>query len=297
MNKTKEAVEGKDRWEDLNSYISLIEENVNDNPNIALDGSKSLLESVSKTILEDKKIEYKNDSTIGFLVKKAFESLPVFSKLSVEEINNTKSILGSFENISRNIGEFRNNHGFFAHGRDLQSKKFDRYLVELAISSADLLASFLIISHAEDLKDRSRVYYEENNEFNKYIDETSEELPVVAGYQLSPSQSLFTDEEAYKEELNSFINEKENLISQLKESGSFISTRRICAGLSVYKRFLTEDELLRIINSAIENHQIYRILGHGHTKNLFSWLLRERGHLLDASKLDEFKKSFSKASW
>lgn len=212
-------------------------------------------------------------------------------------MNSAKSILRSFENISRNIGEFRNNHGFFAHGRDLQSEKFDRYLVELAISSADLLASFLIISHAEDLKDRSRIYYEENDEFNRYIDETAEELPVVAGYQLSPSQSLFTDEEAYKEELNSFINEKENLISQLENSESFISTRRVCSGLASYKKFLTEDEFLRVVNSAIENHQIYQILGHGHTKKLFTWLLEEKGYLLSKPKLKSFKESFSKAVW
>ncbi len=35
MQKTKEAIIGKERWNGLNSYLSLIEENRDDNPNIS----------------------------------------------------------------------------------------------------------------------------------------------------------------------------------------------------------------------------------------------------------------------
>ena len=50
-------------------------------------------------------------------------------------------------NITRTIGTFRNNHVFFSHGQDLQSDKFDKYLVELVISSSDLISSFLISTY------------------------------------------------------------------------------------------------------------------------------------------------------
>lgn len=295
MQKTKEAIIGKNRWSALESYIFSIEDNKISDPNIALDACKSILESVSKTILNDKGIEYESDSNIGYLVKSAFSALPVFGKLSEDEIMSTKSILGSFENISKNIGEFRNNHGFFSHGRDLQSEKFDRYLVELAISSSDILVSFLIISHAEDLKDRSRVYYEEHDEFNRYIDETAEELPVVRGNTLSPSQSLFTDIEAYKEELNNFMSDKETIILSLEESTEFVYTRSACADLFEFQEYLTDEEVLRLVNAAINNPQIYRILGHGHTKNMFTWLLENKADILSEEELDNFQKSFKKA--
>jgi len=294
MQKLKEAIAGKERWSGLESYIVLVDENRETNPNASLDGTKGILESVSKTILEDKGIRYASDSNVGYLVKKAFESLPVFAKLSEKDLDSAKSILGSFENIARAIGEFRNGHGFFSHGQDLQAEKFDRYLVELAISSSDLLASFLIVSHAEDLKDRNRVYYEENDEFNRYIDETSEEYPVVRGIQLSPSRALFSDIEAYKEELLVFINEKIDLIERLEKSENFVSTRSICSDLIPLKNYLTEIELKRVIRAGIDNPQIYRILGHGYTRNLFTWILEEKDEMLTTQEIADLKTAFAR---
>lgn len=294
MQKLKSSIKGKDRWDGLTSYIFLVEKNRESNPNASLDGAKSILESISKTILEDKGIVHAPNSEIKFLVKKAFEALPIFSKISAKDLSSAKSILGSFENISRVIGEFRNSHGFFSHGQDLQSEKFDRYLVELAISSSDLLASFLIICHAEDLKDRKRVYYEEHDEFNRYIDETSEEYPVVRGIQLLPSQALFTDTEAYKEELGVFVNEKVDLITRLEKSENFVSTRSISCDLIILKNYLTEDELKRIIRAGIDNPQIYRILGHGYTRNLFTWILEEKNEILATKEIDDLQRSFTK---
>ncbi len=294
MQKLKEAILGKERWNGLESYIVLVEENRETNSNASLDGAKSILESISKTILEDKGISYTPDSNIGYLVKKAFESLPVFSKLLERDLDSAKSILGSFENITRVIGEFRNGHGFFSHGQDIQSEKFDRYLVELTISSSDLLASFLVVSHAEDLKDRNRVYYEENNEFNRYIDDTSEEYPVVRGIQLLPSRALFSDIEAYKEELLVFINEKIDLIERLERSENFVSTRSICSDLIPLQNYLTEAELKRVIRAGIDNPQIYLILGHGYTRNLFTWILEEKDEMLTSQEITDLQTAFAK---
>lgn len=294
MQKLKETITGKERWSGLESYILLVETNKELNPNASLDGAKGILESVSKTILEDKGIAYAPDSNVGFLVKKAFESLPVFSKLAEKDLDSAKSILGSFENITRVIGEFRNGYGFFSHGQDLQSEKFDRYLVELTISSSDLLASFLIVSHAEDLKDRNRVYYEENDEFNRYIDETSEEYPVVRGIQLSPSRALFSDTEAYKEELIVFINEKTDLIERLEKSENFVSTRSICSDLIPLQDYLTEMELKRVVRAGIDNPQIYRILGHGYTRNLFTWIFEEKDEMLTPQEITDLQTAFAR---
>lgn len=294
MQKIRDAIIGKERWEILDEYITLIEQNKNTNPNIALDAAKSLLESISKTILEDKNIAYDSDSKVGKLVKKAFDSLPVFSKISEKDQISTKSILGSLENLSKAIGEFRNRHGFFSHGQDLQSEKFDQYLVELAISSADLLSSFLIVSHSEDLKDRKRIYYEENTEFNKYIDEISEEPPVVMGIQLSPSNALFSDLEAYKEELLSFVNKKVELIAALESSEKFVTTRSICSDLIDIQNYLTNVEVKQIVRAAINNPQIHRILGHGYTKNLYLWIVEERMECLTENECNNLREAFSK---
>ena len=54
MQKLKEAIAGKDRWNGLESYIVLVDENRETNPNASLDGAKSILESVSKQFLKIK---------------------------------------------------------------------------------------------------------------------------------------------------------------------------------------------------------------------------------------------------
>ena len=165
--------------------------------------------------------------------------------------------------------------------------------MELTISSSDLLASFLIISHAEDLKDRNRVYYEENDEFNRYIDESSEEEVVVRGIQLTPSRALYSDIEAYKEELLSFINEKTDLIERLEKSENFVSTRSICSDLIPLQNYLTETELKRVVRAGIDNPQIYRILGHGYTRNLFTWILEEKDEVLTLQEITNLQTAFA----
>jgi hypothetical protein len=115
-----------------------------DNPNIALDAAKTILESIAKTILTDKSIKYKSDSKIQFLVKRSFETLPIFSKLGDKDSKSAKSIIGSFENITKEIGAFRNSYGFFSHGQDLQSDKFLSLYASSSVKRARL-ASIVIL--------------------------------------------------------------------------------------------------------------------------------------------------------
>ena len=296
MNRLKKAITGKGRWVKLKSSIALVDSTKKDDPNVALDSAKSILEMISKTILKDKGIQFESDSNLGYLVKKAFASLPVFVNLSSKDQARAKSILGSFENVAKLIGEYRNDYGSLSHGRDIQAEKFDKYLADLAISSADLLASFLIISHGDDLKDRSRVYYEENDEFNRYIDDSGGDV-TVAEISLSPSKSLYTDSNAYKEELLSFINEKEGLIKELEASEKFVSTRSVCSKLIELQSYLTEGELKRIVKAGIDNPQVNRILGHGYTKALFSWILTEKYQVLTTEEKKNLEDAFSNTAY
>jgi len=163
----------------------------------------------------------------------------------------------------------------------LHAKKFDRYLVDLAIGSSDLLASFLISSHAEDYRDRKRFFYEDYPEFNGWLDE--QETVEVQGIPLPPSVALFWgDAEAYKEQLNKFESDKEGLIRRLEdnivdhntigkkqtkkerkelirrleESGSFRETHALIAELNEYAPYLTSDEILRLVLAKNKNNQI-----------------------------------------
>ena len=281
MEKLKKAIEGKDRWNGLISSISLIEENQISNPNISLDGAKSILETISKTILADKNIGFNTDSTLGYLVKLAFSSLPIITKLNSLDVQNTKSLLGSFENIARVIGEFRNTYGFFSHAQDLQSKKFDKYLTNLAISSSDLLTSFLVISHAEDLKDRSRLYYDEHDLFNRYIDEISEELITVANVIISPSRALYTDREAYKEAFLDFENRRIEAIQKFLDSDNVETTHLAFEELEEFSNYLTDEESIQILKLIMSKNQVNMLLNDNEIMQFISDLYEAKKEILE----------------
>lgn len=92
----------------------------------------------------------------------------------------------------------------------------------------------------------------------------------------------------------SFINEKTDLIERLEKSENFVSTRSICSDLIPLENYLTETELKRVIRAGIDNPQIYRILGHGYTRNLFTWILEEKDEVLTPQEITDLKTAFAK---
>ena len=264
MKKLKKAIKEKQRWEELSKSIELVDNNRLDNPNIALDAAKTILESIAKTILTDKSIKYESDSKIQFLVKESFENLPIFSKLRDQDSKSAKSIIGSFENITKKIGAFRNRYGFFSHGQDLQSDKFDKYLIELVISSSDLISSFLIISHSEDLKDRARVYYDENEVFNNYLDNTEE--VVISNITIDASRALFTDEEAYKDRMNAFVDEKTTLIKKFKDNYDI----SVLGELVSFSEYLTDEEKIELTKAITKSEIILSDENHDEIKDFIA---------------------------
>ena len=265
MKKLKKAIKEKKRWEELSKSIELVDNNRLDNPNIALDAAKTILESIAKTILTDKSIKYESDSKIQFLVKRSFETLPIFSKLGDKDLKSAKSIIGSFENITKKIGAFRNSYGFFSHGQDLQSDKFDKYLIELVISSSDLISSFLIISHSEDLKDRARVYYDENEVFNNYLDYYTEEV-VISNITIDASRALFTDEEAYKDRMNAFVDEKTTLIKKFKDNYDI----SVLGELVSFSKYLTDEEKIELTKAITKSEIILSDENHDEIKDFIA---------------------------
>lgn len=213
MKRLISAIEGKEQWNSLNVPIRLIEEHRSEHTNIALDNAKSILESISKTILANKNLPFSHDEDFSALVKKAFKALPFIEDINNKDNECAMSIINSFGNIVKQIGTFRNQYGFFSHGRDLHSQTFDLYLTDLVIASSDVVSSFLISAHSRDLNNRGRIHYEDYALFNKFIDETTEDIPESRGIQMQPSRFLFSDEVVYRAELEEFNEIKNEMIN------------------------------------------------------------------------------------
>lgn len=196
--------------EAIEQQINAIESALESVPDFAFDLSKTLVESVCKTVLADigqpadpnwdaPKLLRETTSRLALLPRNHPD--PAKARDSVE-----KTIRGLLQTI-QGLCELRNNYGMASHGRDGFSARLDLRQATLAAQAADTIVSFLYRIHRDALTQTpgARVYYEDHPDFNEAFDRDNE--PIRLGeLELLPSRVLFhADREAYKAALNEFI--------------------------------------------------------------------------------------------
>ncbi len=293
MRKAKAAIESSEKWSGLRAYLELVEINKEVEPGIALDGAKSLIESVAKTILADRGILYGGNDGVGKLVKMAINSLPSFSVLETQDANAVIRIISGLESISSSIGTLRNRHGIIGHGQDLHNEReLDKRLAHLAIDCADSIASFLMGAHSAEPDGVKRLRYEDYTDFNTRFDEQQEQIEI-ADIIISPSRALFDqDIEAYKETVLA-SSQKENLITALYESETFATTHSVIADLSKHKDF-SDDQIKRLVEIGCTNTQVEWIIRDEDVHKFYSDLLMKNGNILTAQETTALKSLLKK---
>jgi hypothetical protein len=187
-------------------YIVQIEINRKSEPNIAFEAIKALGDALFKHILKHRSIkgEYKDilthaDVSTVRLFKNTCLALADHDLLDIE-------IMKPGQQFFHNISEIRNSIGLISHGKDLREiANLQQSTIELAI--ANLINHVLVILEAyEQLLDGPPLRYEDNADFNEYLDDENE----IEG--ISYSQALYDqDLIAYIEHLdeyNEFKNEE-----------------------------------------------------------------------------------------
>lgn len=291
MEQLKRALFGKEQWNGLNNFIELIEVNKRLNPNVSLDAAKSLIETICKTILTNRGIEYENDIKFGILLKKTFDNLPVFVALKTNDVEIAKNIINALGLVGTKIGEFRNRHGFFSHGQDVHTAKFDAYFTDLVIASADLLSSFLISAYHQDHSDNRRPFYEDYGSFNSWFDENTEWIEV-RGISFSPSKILFdNDFEAYKEAFNEYCENVDQVIEGFTYTCSFSETHHWISRLSQIREF-TPVQRAKIIKASLTNEQIYWIHSDVDVLNFLHSVFFENEHCFSPEDIAHFREIY-----
>ena len=200
--------------ESIEQQIETIENALESIPDFAFDLSKTLVESVCKTVLADigQPADPKWDAPK--LLRETTNRLnllplnhpnPAKARDSVE-----KTIRGMLQTI-QGLCELRNSYGMASHGRDLFSARLGLRQATLAAQAADTIVSFLYRIHRDALRQApgARVYYEDHADFNEAFD-SANELIRLGELALLPSQVLFhVDLETYKAALNDFITERD----------------------------------------------------------------------------------------
>ena len=200
--------------ESIELQIEAIENALESVPDFAFDLSKTLVESVCKTVLADIGQPANPKWNTPKLVRETTSHLNLFSHDHLIPEKAKESVVKTVGGMGQTIHglcELRNHYGMASHGRDALSVRLDLRQATLAAQAADTIVSFLYRIHSDARRQTpgARVHYEDHSDFNEEFDRIHE--PVrLGGVELVPSQVLFSgDSEAYKAALNDFITERD----------------------------------------------------------------------------------------
>lgn len=204
----------------LEQQIKAIERAVCDAPNLAFDLSRSLVETVCKTILTDRGAT----PPPGFkdLLRDTYTCVQLTPPPAEQAVvDGFRKIVEGLDGAVGGITELRKNEGLASHGKDAYSLPTDRIQAEFAARAADAIVSFLYRSHRQfsGLEARHLVY-DDYPSLNEYIDETHEPVRIFQ-YELVPSRVLYaTDREAYREQVMEGLKDSDHDVSEEQEAGA-----------------------------------------------------------------------------
>ncbi len=197
----------------IEQQIHAIENALESVPDFAFDLSKTLVESVCKTVLADIGAPADPNWDAPKLMKETTSRLallprghpnPAKARDSVE-----KTIRGLLQTI-HGLCELRNGYGMASHGRDGFSARLDIRQATLAAQAADTIVSFLYRIHRDALIQTpgARIYYEDHAAFNEAFDRDNDTIRL-GELELLPSRVLFHgDAEAYRAAVNEYLAEQ-----------------------------------------------------------------------------------------
>ena len=114
-----------------------------ENPTEAIGKAREIIESVCKTILDNKKVQYDDSTNLVKEVLKVINLLPKHIQDNSTKLSeNIKRIISGLETISNNIFELRNNYGS-GHGKSADFIGLQNRHAQLAVGSAITIINFL----------------------------------------------------------------------------------------------------------------------------------------------------------
>ena len=206
MDCIRGCVEMSPQFSMISGTMEFAESSVFSNPNNVFDCSKSIIETICKTILNDKGLAFDSTESLPGLSKKAISSLVTIvpgDNEQEEELRGLGRIQGGLISSVSGICELRNRLGYLSHGRDILTAATSPIYAQYVLNVTDAVGGFLLQLHSESssITTRSRHYYADYQEFNEWYDEMNGNISI-GGYEYDASECLFkTDPEAYKEAL------------------------------------------------------------------------------------------------
>jgi hypothetical protein len=149
---------------------------VAENPGLAFDLAKTLVESVCRAVLGERSIAFSETDELPKLFKAASTHLPFLPATATDATETRKSLaqtLNGLHTAMQSICELLNQCGFASHGSGGPRPAMQSVQALLAAEAADTIVGFLHRVHSHDRRPpRSpRALYDENGMFNDSVDE------------------------------------------------------------------------------------------------------------------------------
>jgi hypothetical protein len=188
--------------------INAIESAVAGNTGLAPDLSRTLIETVCKTILTDsgEACEGLGFNDLLKLTYAATQLLPAGKAGADSTDAALRQLASNLDGAILGISELRHSEGAASHGKDARFVPLEELQAEFAARAADALAAFLYKCHRRysEAPPVRLMEYNDNPAFNEHID-SSNEVVRIFGFEFQPSEVLFlVDRQAYLDELSVF---------------------------------------------------------------------------------------------
>jgi hypothetical protein len=155
------------RLEYYSSHIDLVENYIEEKPDISIETCKALIEGISKLtlfLLNQEPLESHNKTKFHELFRSALKALQQGRGFSDTEL------VRRMGGVVHEIGELRNSHCDIGHGRaSLKEQINDADYADLIIGMTDNLCAYML--RRLDQLVEPELLYEDNEDFNRYLDE------------------------------------------------------------------------------------------------------------------------------
>jgi len=187
----------------VEEQVKGIEQAVVENPGLAFDLAKTLIESTCRAILDQRSVVYDKKDDLPKLYKaaaRAVPMLPASASAAASVRASLEQTINGLNTAIQGICELRNQCGFASHGSGAPRPVMEGVQALLAAEAADAIVGFLHRVHRQDRTPPSppAPSLEDNADFNAALDD--EVGPIqIRDIQLSASEVLFQMEpETYR---------------------------------------------------------------------------------------------------
>ncbi|HEY6324439.1 MAG TPA: abortive infection family protein [Thermoanaerobaculia bacterium] len=210
MHGARAAIEGG--LSHIEDQIRSIEQAVVENPGLAFDLAKTVVESACKTILSERKVSFEPDDGLPRLFRAVTMKLSLLPVTLSHDAEARRSLLQTLNGLHTSlvgVCELRNAFGFASHGSGGPRPSMESVQALLAAQAADAIVGFLYRIHRQERASvqASQLVFDNNEAFNGYVDEANTVVRIF-DLEYRPSEVLFNcDQQAYRDLLSGFESE------------------------------------------------------------------------------------------